>query len=81
MKAGPQTFQCACLICACRSMAAARCGFSTSADLQRMFSESVLDVRYISILLNRKGAAFQSSYEIADPAFTIKLESITGRNQ
>jgi hypothetical protein len=49
MNAGPRTFQCACLTCACRSMAAARCRFSTSAALERMFSESVLDVRYICV--------------------------------
>ena len=36
-----------CLTCACRSIAAARCRLSNSADLERIFSESVLDVRYM----------------------------------
>src|SRR5260221_8031959 len=49
MKLSPRTFQCACLVWACRSMAAARCSFSRATDLARMFSDRVFFVRYMTI--------------------------------
>ena len=44
MKPGPRTFQWACFACACRSIAAARCLFSSSIDCARMGSAKVLCV-------------------------------------
>ena len=49
MKVGPRTFQCACLTCACRSMAAARWRLSRATDRERIYSGRLLAVLYISI--------------------------------
>src|SRR5947209_8440963 len=51
MKLGPLTFQCACLVCVCRSMASASRAFSSSIALTRVASGTSFFVLNISGLL------------------------------
>ena len=53
MKVGPLTFQCACLVCVCRSMASASRAFSSATALTRVASGRSFFVLNMANLLSR----------------------------